>query len=126
MQASPQKQARRGIVINDTKIISKHKTLYNSRGKLVTATSRYPKSITLPVLGLLIGGILIKKDYPIIGGIIAMIGVCIWLFSGKKVSDDPGRIQGPVSVSYLPHQNRPKSIPKGAIPENGVLGWYWK
>jgi len=126
MQASPQKQARHGIAINDTKIISKHKTLYNSRGRLVTATSRYPKSITIPFLCILIGGIFIKTDNPIIGSIIAMIGVCIWLFSGKKIEDDPEKIQGPASVSYLPHQNRPKSIPKGAIPENGVSGWYWK
>lgn len=126
MQASPQKQARRGIFINKEHITSKKMKLYMANGRLVTATSQYPKSITLPVLCLLIGGILIKTNNSIMGSIIAMIGVCIWLFSGKKIEDDPKKIQGPTSASYPSHQNRSKSIPKGATPENGVSGWYWK
>ena len=124
MQASPEKQARRGILFGEKNITSKQKTLYNAHGKMVTPNSSYPKSFTIPILCLLIGGVFIKTDSPLIGSIIAGIGLCIWLFSGKKISDEPGKIQGPSSV--FPPFNRSKSIPKGGIPEAGVPGWYWK
>lgn len=124
MQASTKKQARHGITISDTCITSKKRQLYRANGKLVTSTSQYPKSVTLPALCILIGGILIKTDNPIIGGIIAGVGLCMWLFSGKKVEDAPEKIHGP--LSSLSPLDRQKSIPKGAIPENGITGWYWK
>ncbi len=122
MSRKPQIRTRRGIILGDT-VISKQKILHDANGKQVSINTCYPGGITIPILGLLVGGVFTITGDRWIGIGIAILSCILWVYSRKKIMDDPERIQGPTNIS---RQTDSESIPKGAIAEVGVPGWYWK
>lgn len=111
-----------GVLIGDV-VICKQKILHDSNNARVSSDTRYPKNLTILILWILmgIGFLLLDKTYLGIG--FCIIGILYHLFIHKKVKDDIERIKGPITSPNLP---KPKHIPRGAIPESGVYGWYWK
>jgi hypothetical protein len=111
-----------GVIIGDV-VICKQKILHDSNNVRVSADTRYPKNLSILILWILSGIGFLALDKIYLGIAFCIIGVIYHIFIHKKVIDDIERIKGPIMTPNLP---KPKHIPRGAIPESGVHGWYWK